>query len=220
MSYKGIKYMGDIRDTDSCMLLGVTGGIATGKTTVSLVLEELGAKTIDFDVLSREVVAPGKSAWKEITAYFGKEVLKEDETLDRKKLSEIVFHDTAKRKKLEGFIHPRTLDEFTRMVKEYAAEDPKVIIQGVVPLLIEKNLQHLFHKILLVYTPESIQIERLIKRDGISREMATSILRAQMPIEEKKKYADYIVNNSGSIEEIRRQVEEVWLKLKKFDNLM
>jgi dephospho-CoA kinase len=216
MSYSGMKQLEEIRGKDNRILLGVTGGIASGKTAVARMLEELGAPIIDFDVLSRVVVEPGKSAWKEIVAYFGEQVLQEDKTLDRKKLSEIVFRDLEKRKKLESFIHPRIFGEFTRLVKEFAAQDPGAIIQAVVPLLYEVNLQYLFHKILLVYTPEEIQIERLMKRDGISREMAVNILSSQLPLEEKRSYADFIVDNSGSLEETKKQVQEIWEKLKKF----
>ncbi len=198
------------------VLIGVTGGIASGKTAVARMMEELGAPIIDFDVLSRMVVEPGKPAWKDIVAYFGEQVLLEDKTLDRKKLSETVFRDPEKRKKLEGFTHPRIYEEFARLVKEYSSQDPNVIIQVVIPLLIEANLQYLFHKLLLVYIPEEMQIKRLMQRDHISREMAQSILAAQLPIEEKKAYADFIVDNSGSLEETKKQVGEVWQKLKEF----
>jgi len=214
-SYFGMKELEEIRGKDNRILLGVTGGIATGKTVVAQMLEQLGAKVIDFDVLSRVVVEPGKSAWKEIVAYFGEQVLREDQTLDRKKLSEIVFPDKEKRRKLEEFTHPRIYEEFFRLVKGYAAEDPEVIIQAIVPLLFEVGLQHLFHKTLLVYAPVDIQIERLMKRNQISQEMADNILKSQMSIEEKRRYADFVVDNSGSLEEIRKQVEEVWEKLKK-----
>jgi dephospho-CoA kinase len=198
------------------LLLGVTGGIASGKTTVARMLEKLGAPVIDFDVLSRVVVEPGKPAWKEIVTYFGEQILQEDKTLNRKALSEMVFRDSEKRRKLESFTHPRIHEEFARRVKQITKADPEAIIQGVVPLLIEANLQSLFHKLMLVYIPEELQIRRLMEREPISRETALQILKSQLPIEEKKRYADYIVDNSGSPEETRRQVEEVWLQLKKF----
>lgn len=215
MSYSGMEELADIRGKDNRLLLGVTGGVGSGKTAVAHMLEELGAATIDFDVLSRLVVEPGKPAWKEIVAYFGEQVLLEDKSLNRKKLAEIVFRDIEKRKKLESFIHPRVHEEFVRLVKEYAAKDPNVIIQAVVPLLLELNLQYLFHKLLVVYIPEEVQIERLMERDRISREMAADMLRSQWPIEEKKGYADFIVDNSGPLEETRRQVKEIWEKLRK-----
>lgn len=207
--------MEEILEKDNRFLLGVTGGIASGKTTVARMLEQLGARLIDFDLLSRVVVEPGKPAWRDITACFGEQVLQQDKTLDRKKLAEIIFRDPEKRKKLERVVHPRIYEEFTRLVKEYAAIDVNIIIQVVVPLLLEAKLQHLFHKILLVYIPEERQIERVMKRDRISREMALNMLRSQFPIEEKRSYADFIVDNSGSLEETKRQVEEVWEKLKK-----
>jgi len=203
-----------LRGNDSRLLLGVTGGIASGKSTVATMLEELGAPIIDFDVLSRTVVEPGKQAYKEILSYFGEQVLLDDRTLDRKKLSEIVFRDMEKRKKLESFIHPRIGEESNNLVDQYARENPEAIIQVVIPLLIEVNMQPIFHKVLMVYIPEEEQIKRLIERDNMPREMAQNILKSQLPIEEKKGYADFVIDNSGSVEETRRQVEELMEKLK------
>ena len=201
-------------ENDKRILLGVTGGVASGKTTVARMIEDLGVPTIDFDLLSRVVVEPNKPAWKEILAYFGKQVLRADKTLDREKLSQIVFRDPAQRRKLESFIHPRIFNEFARRVKDYTAQDPHAIIQVVVPLLYEAKIQHFFNKILLVYIPPTMQAGRLIKRDRISREMAANIINAQMPIEEKKGYADFIIDNSGTLGETKKQVREVWRKLK------
>jgi dephospho-CoA kinase len=204
----------EIRGKDHRILLGVTGGIASGKTTVARMLKDLGAPIIDFDLLSREVVEPQKPAWKEIIDYFGKEVLFADHTLDRKKLSQIIFNDLQKREKLESVIHPRVYEECARRVKEITQKNPNAIIQVVVPLLFEVSLQRFFHKVLLVYIPKEIQAERLMKRDRISREMAGKILDAQLPIEEKKELADFIVDNSGTLEETQRHAVEVWKKLK------
>jgi dephospho-CoA kinase len=125
-----------------------------------------------------------------------------------------VFRDREKRKKLEGFIHPGAVEEFVRLVKEHTAKDPNAIIQVDVPLMIEINLQYLFHKVLLVYLPEEMQIERLTKRNQISEEMARNMISSQLPIEEKREYADFIVDNSGSLEETQRQVVRIWEKLK------
>jgi dephospho-CoA kinase len=119
-----------------------------------------------------------------------------------------------KRKKLESFTHPRISEEFVRQVNKIAEKTPGAIIQVVIPLLIELNLQPRFHKLMVVYIPEELQIERLTERDGISREEATTILKAQMPIEEKVRYADYVIHNEQSLEETRRQVEDVWQTLK------
>jgi dephospho-CoA kinase len=200
------------------ILLGVTGGIATGKSTVTRMLEEMGAAVIDFDILSREVVAPGSPAWRQIVDYFGRDVLQKDETLDRKKVAEIVFHRPEKRKMLEEFTHPRIFEKYLRTVEAVLAKNHRAVIQVVIPLLIEAGLQSFCHKILLVYTPESVQIERLMQRDGISREMAESILRAQMPIEEKKRYADYIADNSGPLGDIRDQLSGIWAELKRLQD--
>ena len=216
MAYGGMKQLEDLRGNDKRILLGVTGGIASGKSTVARMLEELGAPIIDFDLLSRVVVEPEKPAWQEIVSYFGEQVLLADKTLDRKKLSEIVFRDPEKRKKLESFTHPRIHQEFVRLVKEHTARDPEVIIQAVIPLLIEAGLQYLFHKLLLVYIPQEDQVRRLMDRDKVSREMAQSILAAQLPIDEKRAYADFIIDNSGSLEDTQKQVKEVWRKLKAF----
>lgn len=216
MAYGGMKELEELRGDDRRILLGVTGGIASGKTTVARMLEELGAPIIDFDLLSRIVVEPGKPAWQDIVSFFGEQVLLPDQTLDRKKLSEIVFRDMEKRKKLEGFTHPRIHGEFVRLVKEHTAGNPAAIIQVVIPLLIEANLQSLFHKLLLIYIPQESQIQRVMERDGISRKMAQSILAAQLPIDEKRAYADYIIDNSGSLEETKKQVQEVWQELKEF----
>jgi dephospho-CoA kinase len=215
MSYGGLAQLEKIRGKDNRLLLGVTGGIASGKTTVARMLEELGAPIIDFDVLARQVVEPGKPAWKEIVEYFGKQVLQEDDTLDRKKLSSIIFRDLEKRKKLESFTHPRINEEFVRQVNKIAKKFPEAIIQVVIPLLIELNLQYRFHKVLLVYLPEALQIKRLVERDGISEAEAANMMKAQLPIDEKVDYTDYVIHNEGSLEDTKRQVEELFEKLKK-----
>jgi dephospho-CoA kinase len=204
-----------LRQNVAPFLLGVTGSVATGKTVVAGMFEELGARTIDFDVLSRLVVEPGRQAWKKIVDHFGEDVLLEDKTVDRRKLAEIVFQDEEKRKKLESFIHPRVGEEFVRLVAEYASEDPNAIVQAVVPLLFEVNMQSVFDKVLLVYAPEEMQIERLMKRDGISRDMAAIVLSSQWPIEKKRDHADFIVDNSASLDHTRQQVGETWEELKR-----
>ena len=205
--------VGRIRGDDRRLILGVTGGIATGKSTVSEMLSALGAVHIDFDVLSRTVVAPGQPALDRIVEYFGKQVLAADGSLDRKKLSAVVFQDIEKRKKLESFTHPAILDEFIRQIEKIAAENPEAIIQVSVPLLIEVNMQHMFDKVLVVYASPDQQVERLSARDGISTEEAANILKSQLPIDEKVGYADYVIRNEGGMEDTRRQVEGLWQEL-------
>jgi dephospho-CoA kinase len=214
-AYGGVDFINMLRGNDNRILLGVTGSIATGKTAVAEMLEELGAKTIDFDVLSRVVVEPGKPAYNDIVAYFGKQVLRPDKTLDREKLREIVFRDLEKKKKLESFQHPRIGEEFFKLVEQYACEDPNAIIQAVVPLLIEVNMHPLFHHVLMVYATEDEQKRRLMERDGLTEVMAMNMIRSQLSAEEKKGYCDLIVDNSGLLEETRKQVEKIWKKLKK-----
>jgi len=199
----------------ACLIVGVTGGIASGKSTVSRMLEETGVPAVDFDALARQVVEPGQPALKEIVGLFGEKVLRGDGRLDRKKLAGIVFADERKRKALENITHPRIVEAFLNRASGIAAREPYAIIQAVVPLLFEVNLQHLVHKVLLVYIPREMQIDRLMKRDGISREAAENILKAQLPIDEKLGYADFVIHNEGTLEETRRQVEQVWEELKK-----
>lgn len=197
------------------LILGVTGGIASGKSTVSRMLEEIGVPAVDFDALARQVVEPGQPAFKEIVGLFGEKVLQGDGRLDRKKLAGIVFADERKRKALENITHPRIVEAFLHRVSRIAAKEPYAILQAVVPLLFEVNLQHLVHKVLLVYIPREMQIDRLMKRDGISREAAENILKAQLPMDEKLGHADFVIHNEGTPEETRRQVEQVWEELKK-----
>jgi dephospho-CoA kinase len=177
-------------------------------------LEDLGAQMIDFDVLAREVVEPGKPAWKDIVAYFGEQVLNEDQSLDRKKLGDIVFKDFEKRKKLEGFTHASINAAFVSQVNEIAGKNPEAVIQAVIPLLIELNLQYQFHKNILVYVPPEVQVERLMKRDGITEEEANHRIKAQLPIDEKVGYADFVIHNDKSLEETQKQVEKLWEELR------
>jgi len=213
-SYSGEEQMKALRGDGRSVLVGVTGGIATGKSAVAAMLEELGAPMIDFDVLARRVVEPDKAAWREIVGYFGEQVLTEDRTLDREKLGEIVFSDLEKRKKLESFTHPRIGDEFMAEVYAIREKDPGAIIQAGIPLLIESNMQHIFDHLVVVRAPVEVQMARLMERDGLSREAVEIRLQAQIPTDDKAEYADTVIDNSGSLEDTRRQVEELWQRLR------
>ena len=215
-AYRDLDQLEAIRGKGDRLLLAVTGGVASGKSTVADILKEMGAPVVDLDVIARQVVEPGKPAFDEIVDYFGKQVLQEDGYIDRKKLSGIVFSDPEKRKKLESLTHPRIMEEMATQVNEIAERAPGSIIQVAVPLLIELNLQYVFHKILVVHIPPEMQVERLTKRDGISREEAANILKAQLPIDEKVGYADFVIHNDKTPEETRKQVEELWETLKGF----
>ncbi len=199
---------------NNALILGVTGGIACGKSTVADMLEELGAGTIDFDLLARQVVAPGTPALKRIAEYFGADILQKDGTLDRKKLSGIVFQDNEKRKKLESFTHPAINEEYFRQIHALEEKGRGTVIQAVIPLLFEFNLQDMADKILVVYLPREKQIERLILRDGISAAQAERMIDTQMPIDEKVRQADFVIRNEGDIEDTRRHVGILWESLR------
>ena len=202
-----------LKGNDNRLLIGVTGGIASGKTTVSDMLAELGAPLIDFDLLARQVVEPGTKALEKIVEFFGKQVLQPDGALDRKKLSDIVFGDLEKRKKLESFTHPAIFDAFFEQVDQITAQNPDAIIQAAVPLLIELNLQFLFDKVVVVHIPADLQIKRLAERDGISKADAANILQAQLPIDDKLAFADFVIHNENTLDETRQQVEDMWHEL-------
>lgn len=196
------------------LLIGLTGGIATGKSTVANMFESLGSVIIDFDILARDVVEPDRTSWKLICDFFGEEILNSNRTINRKILSGIVFNNPAKRKKLESFTHPYIWDEFIRQTKKTVKKNRNAIIQAVIPLLIEGNMQDLFSKIIVVYSSPEVQIQRLMNRDGISKEMANKILKAQMPIDDKLPHSDFIINNEGAVSDTGKEVKEIWKKLK------
>lgn len=206
--------LADICKGSDALFIGLTGGIATGKSTVAEMLRNHGAVIIDFDILARSVVEPGKPSWQLITDFFGIDILNPDNTINRKKLSGIVFNAPLKRENLETFTHPFIWDEFIDQVKTSVQIDRKAIILAVIPLLIEGNMHDLFVKNLVIYSSPEIQIRRLMDRDGISRQMANKILKSQMPIDEKLKYADFIIKNEGTIGDIDKEVNELWKNLR------
>lgn len=202
------------------VIVGLTGGIATGKSTVAEIFRTLGAVIIDFDLLARKVVEPDRKSYELITGFFGKEILNPDMTINRKKISGIVFNDQLKREKLESFTHPFIWDEFITLTGEAISRDIKAIILAVIPLLIEGDMQEIFSRVILVYSSPEKQVLRLMERDGINREMAYRILDAQMPIDHKIRYADYMVNNDGSIEDAGKEAHLIWNELKHLQTSM
>ena len=208
-------FIKSFKEKNNCLIVGLTGGIASGKSTVSDILEELGAPLIDFDLIARQVVEPGTHGFEAIVNYFGKQILTENGTLDRKKLSKIIFQDFEKRKKLESFTHPLIYEEFFKQINAIAKKDPDAVIQVSIPLLIELNMQYAFDNLIIVYVSQKIQVERLAQRDGISIKEAANILKSQLPIDEKVGFANFIINNENTIKETRKQVNKVWRDLKK-----
>lgn len=194
-------------------LIGLTGGIAAGKSTVAKMLEKLGAAVVDADALAREVVEPDQEAWREIVAAFGPEVLQPDRTLDRTKLRKIIFADPAARKRLESIIHPRVRALAEKRIAERGTAGFAVVVYEV-PLLFEGKLHEWLRPVILVACDVETQRRRLEKRDRLRPEEALKHIAAQMSLEEKRRLADYVIENNGSLEELERQVREVLEKIK------
>ena len=197
------------------IVVGLTGVIASGKSLVAHKFAELGAWLIDFDLIARQVVEPGKPAYNDVLKYFGTQVCQEDGTLDRKKISNIVFKDMEKRKKLEAFTHPRIYEEFFRQLKEIGQKDQAAVVIVDIPLLVELNLMYLFEKIIVVGVRPETQKERLMERDGIGEEEASRIIASQLSLENKKGFADWFIENDGSKEETLKQVEDIFEQLQR-----
>ncbi len=194
-------------------LVGLTGGIASGKSTVAEILKRQGAAIINADVLAREVVEPGHQAWTEIVNTFGIAVLQPDRTLDRQKLRAIIFDDAAARKKIESIIHPQVRALAEQRIREHAAAGYAVIVYEV-PLLFEGNLQEWLRPVILVACDVDTQRTRLQSRDNLSAAQAQKHIDAQMSLEEKRRLADYVIENNGSLEDLKRQVQAVLEKIK------
>ena len=194
-------------------LVGLTGGIASGKSTVAEILARQGAAIINADVLAREVVEPGRQAWTEIVNAFGTAVLQPDRALDRQKLRAIIFDDPAARKKLESIIHPQVRALAEQRIREHAAAGYAVIVYEV-PLLFEGNLQEWLRPVILVACDVDTQRKRLQSRDNLSAVQAQKHIEAQMSLKEKRRLADYVIENNGSLEDLERQVQAVLEKIK------
>jgi len=197
------------------LIVGLTGGVASGKTAASQVLKEEGADIIDADQIARELVQPHQPAWNELIRAFGKEILQEDGSIHRKKLAEKVFADPKQRKCVNQILHPRIKEEMGRRIKEIGQRDPEAIIVIDAPLLVELGVHHEMDKLIVVTSTETQQIERLKDRDGLSSKEALRILSSQMPLEEKVKLADFVIANEGSFEETKKRAREVFKELKK-----
>ncbi len=195
------------------MIIGLTGGIATGKSTVSALLIRKGALLVDADVIAREVMLPGHPVLAAVAEHFGQAVLLADGTLDRKKLGDIVFREPAQRQALNEITHPAIRLEIRRQMESLEREHPERLVVVDIPLLFESGLESMFERVMLVYAPASIQKERLMNRNQLTAEEAEARINSQMDIEEKKRKADVIIDNSGSAEETQRQIDEFWLRL-------
>jgi len=191
----------------------LTGGIASGKSTVARILKRLGAAIVDADALAREVVEPGNDAWKDIVEAFGAEVLQPDQTLDRQKLRATIFNNSAARKKLEAIIHPRVRALAEERIHQHAAAGYEIVVYEV-PLLFEGNLHEWLRPVVLVACDLEIQKRRLQERDVLSVEASQRHIDAQLSLAEKRRLADYVIENDGSLEDLEREVESVLNKIK------
>jgi dephospho-CoA kinase len=190
--------------------IGLTGGIACGKSTVSDMLVRRGAVLIDADRLAREVVEPGTPALAEVVRVFGQGVLRGDGSLDRQELGRLIFGNEEKRRTLESILHPPIRKRMLERMEEHERLAPDKLVVVDVPLLYESQLEDYFQEVLVVYVPEEVQLARLMERNGLSAEAAVERIQAQMPIEWKKEWADYVVDNSGTPADTEKQVEQFW----------
>ncbi|MHA6483285.1 dephospho-CoA kinase [Paenibacillus sp. strain BS8-2] len=192
------------------MIIGLTGGIASGKSTVGRLLAERGAKLVDADEVAREIVRPGEPALEAIASLFGQAILHPEGTLDRQALGKIVFHDKEKLSQLEAITHPAIRQRMQSRIHSFESQNPGGLVVADIPLLYETKQEALYQGIMVVYVPVELQHQRLMDRNSMSPEEATRRISLQMDIEEKRKRADWLINNSGSLEETERQVQQFW----------
>ena len=192
-------------------LIGLTGGAGSGKSTVASMFRDLGAAIVDADEATHAVYAPGTQGFAAVVDAFGPEFIRRGE-IDRAKLGELVFRDEDARRRLNAIVHPRVRDWMAERTVEAANNGADVVIQDV-PLIFENGLEGLFSAVVLVYAPESVQLRRLVER-GVEESRARAIIASQMPIDEKRARAGYVIDNSGTRSETRRQVEDVWAKFR------
>ena len=196
------------------LLIGLTGGVATGKSTVARLFKECGAVVIDADVLARHVVQPGKPAWRDIVRLYGKQVLEADGTLNRPALAHIVFRDPRKLRTLSHIIHPRVAREQSRLTRDLARKDPNVIIVYDVPLLFEAGVDTRVDQIIVVVADRETQIARLQRRNHLTRAEALRRIRSQLPLVQKSKQADYVLEGTLPLPKLKRAVKQVYARLR------
>jgi len=192
-------------------IIGLTGGVGSGKSTVAEMLRELGATVIDADQAAHEAYAPGTRGFEAVVAEFGPEFVR-DGAIDRQKLGALVFNDEAARLRLNAIVHPLVREWMAARTAEAFERGDEIVIQDV-PLLFENGLEGLFSSVLLVYAPQDIQLERLVQGRRVPPERARAMIATQMPIDEKRRRSHHIVDNSGTVEQTRKQVEEVWAQM-------
>ena len=196
------------------IIAGLTGGIASGKSTVSKYLADAGARIVDADQIAREVVRKGKRAYDEIVASFGTRILLPDGEIDRERLGDIIFNVPEEKERLDAIVHPRVFERSTELIVAIGEQSPDAVVVLDIPLLLEAGMERDFAEVIVVYVPEALQLERLMKRDGIEQKAAMARIRSQMPIEEKRRRATLVIDNSGSLAACRDQALAVYEHLK------
>ncbi|MFB4210683.1 dephospho-CoA kinase [Shouchella sp. JSM 1781072] len=194
------------------MNIGLTGGIASGKSFVSTYLSEKGLPIIDADKIARQVVEPGTPALEQIVNQFGEKILQTDGHLDRKALGSIVFASEEKRNQLNRIVHPAVREKMLHDAAAYKEEGYDTIIFDI-PLLVESHLFHLVDQVWIVYVDEETQLTRLMERDGSTREEALQRIRAQIPLDQKIQYGDQVIKNSGTKQETAQQIDQLLREL-------
>jgi len=191
------------------IIVGLTGNVGTGKSTVANSFKDLGAYVIDWDELARKATRPQSRAWKEIAEYFGKGILNDDLTINRQKLADIAFSDQEKLAKLNQIIHPKVFEEDERVTNEIKNDDLDALIIKDIPLLFELTHPISVDKIIVVSASEQTQLRRLEQKE-MSQKDARNRMKSQLPLGEKLKSADFVINNDGPLEETRKQVQEIY----------
>jgi len=194
------------------IVVGLTGGIASGKSTVAAIFREMSIPIIDADQIAKEVVQNGRAAYSKIVETFGKGILQEDLEINRAALGQIIFHNEQERQKLNSIVHPEVRKEMLKQKEQLIAEQYQLVVLDI-PLLFESKLTYLVDQVVVVYVNELVQLERLQKRNNLSKEDALARIKSQLPLTEKVKMADFVINNNGSIAETKEQVIKLVSKL-------
>ena len=192
------------------VVAGLTGGIATGKSTVSAIFKTCGAVIVDADVIAREVVQKRRKAWSEIIDTFGSRILLPDGSINRPALGDIIFHDPVRQQILNHIVHPEVMDETNRRLVEINHDSPDAVVILDVPLLFESGMDKGLSEIIVVYVPEPLQLQRLMHRNALSEDQALARIRSQIPVEEKKRRATRIIDNSGSLDITREATQAIY----------
>ena len=193
------------------LLVGLTGGIGSGKSTAARMLQERGAVVFDADVLARDAVAPGTDGHRAVVERFGADVLAPGGELDREALASVVFADPAARRDLEAIVHPEVRRLFAEGAEAYHDTDRVVVLSA--PLLVETGMHSAFDVLVVVAVPVDVQVERLMRDRGMSEDAIRARIVAQAPLEDKAAVADILLDNEGSLEDLERQVDRIWDEL-------